>query len=124
MHHFVGLCFYKFFFVRNHPCLTHIVHKHRSQGANHFKVFKVLIKRTLIWTVNQTLLSLHYIIPCIFLSNQNFAFCLYILVNVKQRQVRSIREYSFHWIHQRQISIGDNNPRKCINFHEKILKSL
>jgi len=125
MHHFVGPSFHKIFFVRNHPCLTHIVHKNRPQRASHFKFFKVLIKRTLTWTVNQTPLSLHHIIPCIFLSNQGFALCLHILVNVKPtQQIRSIRKYSFHCIHQRQISIGDNNPKEGINSHEKTPKML
>jgi len=125
MHHFVGPCFHKFFFMRNHPCLTHIVHKHKSQRANHFKVFKVLIKRTLTWTINQTPPSLHHIISCILLSNHSFSLCLRILVNVEPtQQVCSIREYSFHCIHQRQIFVGDNNPGECINSHEKIPKPL
>ena len=37
MHHFVCPCFHKSFFVWNHPCLTHIVHKHRPRRASHFK---------------------------------------------------------------------------------------
>jgi len=68
---------------------------------------------------------LHHIIPCILLRNQSFALCLHILVNVEPtQQVRSIREYSFHCIHQRQIPVSDNNPGECINSHEKTPKPL
>ena len=92
---------------------AHIVHKHRPQRASHFKVFKVLIKRTLIGTINQTPPSLHHIIPCILLSNWGFALCLDILVNVElTQQVRSIQEYNFYCIHQRQIPVSDNTLLK------------
>ena len=125
MHNFVSPCFNKFLFVRNHPYLAHIVDKHRSRRASHFKVSKVLIKRNFIGTVSQSPLSLHHIIPCILLSNQGFALSLHIFVNVElTEQVRRIWEYSFHNIHQRQIPASDNNPEECISSHEKTLKPL
>ena len=90
----------------------------KDNPPNNFKLHMTFIELLIRRTIHQTLSGFHDIISCIFLTNQDFTFCLHILINMKLiQQISRLKENS-HYIHQCQISVGNNNSRECIMFEK------